>query len=519
MNKALLIRPRKPLLMGFANKNDNIDPFRKRVQAWGVPLKASLGLLILTFLSNNLYAIGYGHDNGHHRHGDKHHQHSKHKQHYKKHKKQKNHHHTKSKHQQKRHKAHITTEVPKLPAQTKNITVKVKTVKVKTVEPVPAKPVIEVQPKPSSIKQPTASPTQTVSNNSINTPGTVNTKHTTTKTVESKTTAKESSQSGQTKTPTQTETVVVEQNQFESQNNPAETIHFDDSGLFAFRDTPKDSPKSVTDKIVVTETKVNKSAPIQNTTPIQNTIVVTKPVVPVSKVSIPTNTKVESPTPTLSKPEVNTVSIQQPIVGRGSQSQPVSSLNLGTQQQPKFKFNARRGQTNEELESSETGSAGHTVSYQKVAYLDVHSMSEKHNLFGKIGTGIGLSIGQCEEIEGCMPNLDKQQLNKLKTDLNDQKAKLELMIQNQEGDFTKTQSALVAVNYKLDTINKYQQQLSEFELAEKQNQMAMEQLSRPEPIPPINESPAKQTGHARYNPADFDTSIFEDFDQLIADDI
>lgn len=53
------------------------------------------------------------------------------------------------------------------------------------------------------------------------------------------------------------------------------------------------------------------------------------------------------------------------------------------------------------------------IGLQEIAFIDVGLFEEELTLFGIIGNGIALSLAQCEEVEGCAPNVTEEELNEL----------------------------------------------------------------------------------------------------------
>ena len=78
--------------------------------------------------------------------------------------------------------------------------------------------------------------------------------------------------------------------------------------------------------------------------------------------------------------------------------------------------------------------------------------------------------------------------------------------------------------FKVNAIKQYREQLNLFESQELENQIAMDKLSKPDHIPE-SKFPLRESDNTSYKePAEldmsqFDTSVFEDYQNEIADDI
>ncbi len=244
-----------------------------------------------------------------------------------------------------------------------------------------------------------------------------------------------------------------------------------------------------------------------------------KPVSGDSQFNTPTNTQV--------------VSITQPIIGEPETE--IVSLNLGEpnnpfdqappQQQGEFPqplFNARIADTTEEISETET-SGSQSMPVNKIAYVDVNAYSKKNtNMFGTIGTGIGMKLGQCEEMDGCAPSLDETSLEEIEQKLHAELEQLaQLEVKKSSSHIKRKKQALL---FKVNALKQHKEQLNLFKSQELENQVAMDKLSKPDVIPE-SEFPLRQSDNSSTNESiaidmsQFDTSIFEDYQQEIADDI
>ena len=53
------------------------------------------------------------------------------------------------------------------------------------------------------------------------------------------------------------------------------------------------------------------------------------------------------------------------------------------------------------------------IGLETLAFVDVGLFEEELTLYGQIGNGIGLALAQCEEQEGCAPNVTEEELNNI----------------------------------------------------------------------------------------------------------
>ncbi len=104
------------------------------------------------------------------------------------------------------------------------------------------------------------------------------------------------------------------------------------------------------------------------------------------------------------------------------------------------------------------------IGLQEVAFIDVGLFEEELTLFGTIGRGIALSLAQCEEIEGCAPNVTEEELVELIEGLEGRIAELERRLA-EEGDpaeRARLEELIAGFTQELENFRDYQQQLAEF---------------------------------------------------------
>ena len=98
--------------------------------------------------------------------------------------------------------------------------------------------------------------------------------------------------------------------------------------------------------------------------------------------------------------------------------------------------------------------AADLLGQEAIGFIDIGLFEEDLTLFGQIGTGIALSLNQCEEIEGCAPNVTLEELDQLIAQLEVRLEELEHKL-NDSTD-TNEESTLQ------DLYAGYQQELAEF---------------------------------------------------------
>ncbi|MBF8270287.1 MAG: Filamentous hemagglutinin N-terminal protein, partial [Gammaproteobacteria bacterium] len=114
--------------------------------------------------------------------------------------------------------------------------------------------------------------------------------------------------------------------------------------------------------------------------------------------------------------------------------------------------------------------AGNLIGLQQLAFIDVSLFEEDLALYGTIGQGIALALEQCEEIEGCAPDVTEQELNDLIEGLQARIAELERRLTDPEhaADKEKIEELLVGYRKELENYNGYLKQLQEYYAAEEE---------------------------------------------------
>ncbi len=72
------------------------------------------------------------------------------------------------------------------------------------------------------------------------------------------------------------------------------------------------------------------------------------------------------------------------------------------------------------------------IGLETLAFVDLALFEEELTLFGTIGTGISLSLAQCEEQEGCAPSVTEDELNTIIATLKARVEELERRLVDEE---------------------------------------------------------------------------------------
>jgi hypothetical protein len=114
--------------------------------------------------------------------------------------------------------------------------------------------------------------------------------------------------------------------------------------------------------------------------------------------------------------------------------------------------------------------AGNLIGLQQLAFIDVSLFEEDLALYGTIGQGIALTLEQCEEIEGCAPDVTEEELNQLIEGLQARITELERRLGDPEhaADHEQIEELLAGYRKELDNFQGYLQQLQEYYAAEEE---------------------------------------------------
>jgi hypothetical protein len=104
------------------------------------------------------------------------------------------------------------------------------------------------------------------------------------------------------------------------------------------------------------------------------------------------------------------------------------------------------------------------IGLETLAFVDVGLFEEELTLYGQIGNGIGLALAQCEEQEGCAPNVTEEELNNIISSLEARVVELQrrLVDATNEDSRLKLEKLIRGFSQELQNFLDYRKQLIEF---------------------------------------------------------
>ena len=113
------------------------------------------------------------------------------------------------------------------------------------------------------------------------------------------------------------------------------------------------------------------------------------------------------------------------------------------------------------------------IGLETLAFVDVGLFEEELTLYGQIGNGIGLALAQCEEQEGCAPNVTEDELNTLISTIEARIVELQrrLVDEVNEGERKELEELIKGFDQELQNFLDYRQQLIEFLAAGEEEEM------------------------------------------------
>ncbi len=108
--------------------------------------------------------------------------------------------------------------------------------------------------------------------------------------------------------------------------------------------------------------------------------------------------------------------------------------------------------------------ASNLVGLETLAFIDVGLFEEELTLFGQIGSGLALSLSQCEESDGCAPSILEDEINYLIQSLEARLLELERRLAEESSpDIRADLEELIGeFNKELSEFNNYRQELENF---------------------------------------------------------
>ena len=139
---------------------------------------------------------------------------------------------------------------------------------------------------------------------------------------------------------------------------------------------------------------------------------------------------------------------------------------------------------------TQTSLIAELIGLKTVASIDIGLFEEDLTLYGQIGTGIALALAQCEEQEGCAPNVTEEELDILISGLEEKVAQLEGLLDEEldDDERPRIEQLLLDYNMLLRDFRQYRESLREFfavedEVEEEEIQSLEEELA-PVPVQP-----------------------------------
>ncbi|NNE37506.1 MAG: hypothetical protein HKN08_04310, partial [Gammaproteobacteria bacterium] len=112
---------------------------------------------------------------------------------------------------------------------------------------------------------------------------------------------------------------------------------------------------------------------------------------------------------------------------------------------------------------------GNLIGLEQIAFIDVGLFEEDLTLYGTIGQGIALSLAQCEEIEGCAPDVTETELDELIEGLEARIVELQRRLDEGAGrDQEQIEQLLAGYEQELQNFNNYKIELQEFYAGEEE---------------------------------------------------
>jgi hypothetical protein len=112
------------------------------------------------------------------------------------------------------------------------------------------------------------------------------------------------------------------------------------------------------------------------------------------------------------------------------------------------------------------------IGLETLAFVDVGLFEEELTLYGQIGNGIGLALAQCEEQEGCAPNVTEEELNNIISSLEARVVELQrrLVDATNEDSRLELEKLIRGFSQELQNFLDYRKQLIEFLAADEEEE-------------------------------------------------
>jgi hypothetical protein len=108
--------------------------------------------------------------------------------------------------------------------------------------------------------------------------------------------------------------------------------------------------------------------------------------------------------------------------------------------------------------------ASNLIGLQQIGFIDTSLFEEELSLYGVIGRGIALALAQCEELEGCAPNVTEEELDQLIAGLQARIDELERRLAETENAADRRTLEALLAGYRQELANflSYKEQLLEY---------------------------------------------------------
>jgi predicted ribosome quality control (RQC) complex YloA/Tae2 family protein len=125
------------------------------------------------------------------------------------------------------------------------------------------------------------------------------------------------------------------------------------------------------------------------------------------------------------------------------------------------------------------------IGLQQIGFIDTSLFEEELSLYGVIGRGIALALAQCEELEGCAPNVTDEELSQLIASIEGRIVELEQRLAETENEADKAtlEELLAGFRQELENYLSYRDQLAEYTSGEDEEDLGEDSFGEEAPAP------------------------------------
>jgi hypothetical protein len=129
--------------------------------------------------------------------------------------------------------------------------------------------------------------------------------------------------------------------------------------------------------------------------------------------------------------------------------------------------------------------ASNLIGLQQIGFIDTSLFEEELSLYGVIGRGIALALAQCEELEGCAPNVTDEELSQLIASIEGRIVELEQRLAETENEADKAtlEELLAGFRQELENYLSYRDQLAEYTSGEDEEDLGEDSFGEEAPAP------------------------------------